>query len=277
MSKKDVINYYNETTMLWLKYYGNNIQVFKLKDDINCVKTLNYLNKKLNIQENDLIFDVGCGIAAASIYFAKKIKNTKYLGITISPRQVEIAKKFIKDENLEKRISVYEKDYHNIPKNIKGFDKAFLFESLCYSDNVNLAIKQISKAIKPNGVIVIKDLFLNKKLSEVKKQELKALNIFKNIYKMQILSDIDGIKKLLTNKGFKDIEIEILDYKKWDISQYYDSMMDITCEEVLGGKIPKLNPLGIKHIYTKENGDPALHVEHLPLTWAIIKAKKNNK
>ena len=73
MSKKDVINYYNETAMLWLKYYGSNIQVFKLKDDINCVKTLNYLNKKLNIQENDLIFDVGCGIAAASIYFAKKM------------------------------------------------------------------------------------------------------------------------------------------------------------------------------------------------------------
>ena len=77
------------------------------------LRKLDLVCRKLRIREGDRLLDVGCGWGALIIHAARAY-GASALGITLSERQAELARKRIRDAGLEGRCRVEVHDYREL-------------------------------------------------------------------------------------------------------------------------------------------------------------------
>jgi len=224
INNKAIAKYYDEVTPLYIKEYGCVYQGCVLSTETYLKDTLDFLLEKLNPKPGDIILDAGCGVGVVSMYFAAKVPDTTYYGVTISQKQADIANELIKSNKLENRVFIKQDDYHNLSYPNSFFDKIFFFESTSHSYDLNSLINQTANLLKNDGELLIKDLFLPKPRKSMVKKELKALKEVEEVFKLN-LSTIKNMIKALTKNNFKNIKIEFLEYPKWYSNPLFDSMI----------------------------------------------------
>lgn len=109
--KEKVQKFYDLGSPLYLEVYGRHIhdgyyvtgKETKQEAQENLTRLL---VEKARIKKEAKILDVGCGIGGSSIWMAENIKATT-VGITISPVQLEIARKLAQDRKVNSLISSY--------------------------------------------------------------------------------------------------------------------------------------------------------------------------
>jgi SAM-dependent methyltransferase len=152
------------------------------------------LYDKLTLHENTSILDACCGKGRHSIYLNKK--GVDVTGIDLSSESIQYAKQF---EN--KKLHFFEHDIRN-EFYTNTFDFVLnLFTSFGYfkRENENLkAIKVFSKALKPNGKLLVDFLNADKVFSSMKSKDLKTIdgidfNIEKTIENGMIIKRIDFV------------------------------------------------------------------------------------
>jgi cyclopropane-fatty-acyl-phospholipid synthase len=84
-------------------------------------RKLDYLCKKLRLQANEILLDIGCGWGGLLV-FAVHNYGVKGLGITLSVSQAEIARQRIRDSGLNDRCRVELCDYRDLSIG-RQFDK----------------------------------------------------------------------------------------------------------------------------------------------------------
>ena len=114
-----------------------------------------YIEKIISEYKNDQIkiLDYCCGTGNFSIYPA--LQGHEVYGIDISKQSVELAKKKIKQFNLNK-CNFYCMDSENINFENNFFDLVLCYNSLTYLD-LPIALKDLKRVIKPNGKLIIMD------------------------------------------------------------------------------------------------------------------------
>ena len=95
-SKKDIIDYYHGNELLY-KIWGANMHYGYWEKGVFTQHTASLrLNKvfaeKVGITKDDYVLDAGCGVGGNAIYLAKTY-GCKVVGITITTRQIDLAKK----------------------------------------------------------------------------------------------------------------------------------------------------------------------------------------
>ena len=163
MSKiKDIEEYYDEKTSVYLKIYGDVIQAFRPKSNS---KLLSYLRSSIGLKRGQKIIDAGCGVAGPAIYFATK--TGVYIdGVTLSDVQVRTAEEKIKAKRVSSKVKVVKGDYHELSTiyTTSDYDGAIFLESLGHAENPTKVIREAAQLIKIGGFIYVKDFF--KKESE---------------------------------------------------------------------------------------------------------------
>ena len=98
------------------------------------------------------ILDIGCGIGSSSHAFARANGHLQVVGVDISPRNVEIAKRLFDDTNLSFCVS----DMSNIPDG-SPFDVISLLDVYEHipSDRRHGFHRVLSQCLKPDGVVVV--------------------------------------------------------------------------------------------------------------------------
>jgi tocopherol O-methyltransferase len=99
--------FYDLGSPLYLRVYGRHIhdgyyitgKETKQEAQENLIKLL---VEKAGIKNGAKILDVGCGVGGSSIWMAEKL-GAATMGITISPVQVEIARKLAKEKNVNSK------------------------------------------------------------------------------------------------------------------------------------------------------------------------------
>jgi len=127
-NSKDNISYHydigNDFYQLWLdKTMTYSCGYFKTEDDTLDQAQANkadYILKKLNLNEENTLLDIGCGWGELIILAAKKYK-VKAMGITLSSEQMEKTNKRIKEEGLDNLAEVQLLDYRQMKD--RSFDR----------------------------------------------------------------------------------------------------------------------------------------------------------
>jgi len=74
----------------------------------------------VQINPNDLVFDIGSGLAPLAIW-AAKMPSSKVYGVEIVPEQCELARRNVESHNLEEKIEIFEGSFFNpIPHGLKA-------------------------------------------------------------------------------------------------------------------------------------------------------------
>jgi 2-polyprenyl-3-methyl-5-hydroxy-6-metoxy-1,4-benzoquinol methylase len=103
------------------------------------------------VNKSKFVLDIGCGAGTISLYLSSRGINV--LGIDISKRAIEEANKSAKNLKLENATFEIINFPTEVPKGI--YDLVLCFEVLEHLKDDTLALKNIYKLLKKNGILII--------------------------------------------------------------------------------------------------------------------------
>lgn len=159
------------------------------------------LYTRLKLKPGATVLDAGAGSGYVAMYMARKDLNVQAIDIT--PIHVEDAKKNVKANGLEDKISIQLDDYHNlITFSDRSFDAIYTMEAFVHADDPIKVLSNFFRLLKPGGVLVLHeaDFSRNSKIL----QDVLRLSHCPNTL------EEGGYEKLLTKTGFKDFSLEDL-------------------------------------------------------------------
>lgn len=120
------------------------------------VNKVDYILKKLHLEEGMSLLDIGCGWGFLLIEAAKKYK-VHGTGITLSHEQYAEFQRRIKDQGLEDYLTVELMDYRDLPKKEYQFDRVVSVGMLEHvgRDNYQLFLDCVEKVLKPGGLFLL--------------------------------------------------------------------------------------------------------------------------
>jgi len=163
-TKQDIIDYYHQNEFNY-KLWGPNMHYGYWDKGIKnqrqaSLRFNEVMAKTAGITCDDRVLDAGCGVGGATIFLAKTI-GCKATGITITPRQVDLAYRNAKKAGVSHLVDFHEMDYHHTTFADKAFSVVWGLESICYADKKNF-IREAHRVLKENGRLIIGDGFASK-------------------------------------------------------------------------------------------------------------------
>lgn len=132
------------------------------EEGIQTIKNMNENHKDIskfafecvNVGENDMILDIGCGGGVNIEKFLKLTKNNvdglDYSGISVA-ESIKRNKKAVED----KRCQLIQADVSNMPIEDETYDLVSAFETIYFWPDIKNTFKEVSRIIKENGQFMI--------------------------------------------------------------------------------------------------------------------------
>ncbi len=209
--QKEVQSHYdigNEFYRLWLDETMSYSCGYFLHGDDSLyqaqVNKVDYILKKLYLQEGMSLLDIGCGWGFLLIEAAKKY-GVHGMGITLSQEQYKAFQQRIAEEHLEELLSVELMDYRDLPKCKKQFDRIVSVGMVEHvgRENYQLFINCIKEVLKPEG------LFLLHFISALKEHSGDPW-IKKYIFPGGVIPSLRELLSCAAEDGFHTLDVENL-------------------------------------------------------------------
>jgi len=169
---------------------------------------------KAQIKNNQRILDVGCGMGGSSIYLTQHL-HADVIGITLSPIQVAMAKKFAEQCHVQVDFRVMDAEHMHFNQN---FDIVWSVEALSHLNNQKLFFKHAAQILSPQSTLVITDWFSKENISENDRK--RFIEPIKRNMLTPHMKTMAEYKQYIEDAGFKIIVFE-------DISSHVEKTWDI--------------------------------------------------
>jgi tocopherol O-methyltransferase len=159
--KEQVSKFYDLGSPLYLKVYGRHIHdgyyitgketKQQAQDNLTAL-----LAEKGEIKPGARILDVGCGIGGSSIWLAENLRAAT-LGITISPVQLEIARKFAQERKVDSKFLLMDAENMEFAET---FDVIWVCAAATHFNNQRAFVKRALSYLNQGGRFIIFDWML---------------------------------------------------------------------------------------------------------------------
>ena len=159
-SKKNVAHHYDISEKLYDLFLDENRQYScaYFKNDNDTLEQaqnnkIHHIIKKLNIQPNQKVLDIGSGWGSLAIDIAKKTKAS-VTGITLSENQLKYSQKKVKELNLDNQVEFKLADYRQLDEKFDRIVSVGMFEHVgkkFYRTYFN----KVFKMLKDDGIALI--------------------------------------------------------------------------------------------------------------------------
>jgi SAM-dependent methyltransferase len=170
-SRRDVANYYDRNTWRFLRFGGGGsshaIHRQLWGPGITTAEAAaGYVNRRVAEEirgrfpqgPGDVI-DMGCGVGGTVFHLAGAFPNARFVGVTISPRQRDIAVRLTKERDLEERCRFLEGDFQNT--DLGGVaDLIVAIEAFVHSDSPQRFFAAAAAHLNEGGFAILVDDFL---------------------------------------------------------------------------------------------------------------------
>jgi len=256
-TQKDVREYYNITQIHYEKWWGlkNGLSLhYGIWDEgINSfLESLTNTNRVLmeicDISESDKILDAGCGVGGAAIYLSSN-KNARVVGITLSEKQVEFAKRISIEKQLSNKTDFYLMDYRQTSFDDESFDVVWACESISSAPKKQDFIKEAYRVLKKGGRLVLSDFFLTDENQIDKHSWIKKWG---RTWSISNFEPINHFVELLENQGFtikKELDFTSKIYKSAK-RMYKASFLGAIASELYNFFYPNVSRFAKNHYKT---------------------------
>lgn len=156
------------------------------------------------IISKDVCLEAGCGQGGTAIYIAKKTGACVY-GITLSPTQVKLAKKYSQVKGVSENTNFNLMDYTNTTFKNNSFDVIYGNESICYASPKSTFLKEAKRILKPGGKLIITDGYLAR--TPINAYERKIVRDFVKNFALKELICASAMTKQINKAGFINIKV----------------------------------------------------------------------
>jgi tocopherol O-methyltransferase len=174
-TKKDIVEYYIKNEPAY-RIWGPNMHYgYWEKDTKNQRQASLRFNEVMaataQIGPDDHVLDAGCGVGGCSIFLAKTF-GCRATGITITPRQVELAQQNAANAGVSHLTDFQVMDYHKTTFDDKRFSVVWGLESICYAEDTSVFISEAYRVLNDRGRLIVGDGFASKESYEGKEKRL---------------------------------------------------------------------------------------------------------
>jgi cyclopropane-fatty-acyl-phospholipid synthase len=166
------------------------------------IQKINLCCRKLQLQPNERLLDIGCGWGSLLINAAKNF-GIQGVGITLSKEQLEYGKQQLKKEGVQDRVQLEYLDYRDLPRMNQTFDKVIsvgMFEHVGKA-NMRHFLENARKVLRPDGLLLLHTI--GKTVEEPTNSWIR-----KYIFPGCHLPDLGSILKNSTSLGLSFIDCE---------------------------------------------------------------------
>ena len=222
--------------------------------------------KKAGLSMGKVVFDIGCGSGAMSVYLAKVVGSSGHVyAVDVSEKQLEFAEAKVKQEGLDNVTFIHAdiSSADDLPKNIA--DIVYMRLVLMHMQNPEKAIEKIKSILRPDGVVVSQEYYgrvaannaVNKyvnALSQLRKYHNVDYNIGEKLelmYKNAGYSDVkaDHMEERLTAKDAKEIFVmAVAEWKDKAIEAEILSLDEVNILEQALKDMPETNEEAMRSI-----------------------------
>ena len=144
----------------------------------------------LDINDNDIVLDVGCGGGINLKRMSEKAK--KVYGLDYSEKSVEISKKVNETQIQQGKVDVIHGDVSNLPFEDETFDIVTAFETVYFWPDLAQCFGEVKRVLKPGGIFLIG-------MESNGSENNKVMGFFKTIINMETYNDSQLISYLKEN------------------------------------------------------------------------------
>jgi tocopherol O-methyltransferase len=164
--KQKIVEHYDFVSPYYQSLWGDHIHHgYWIRGDeskeLAQLQLMEHVAKLANVQTGATVLDIGCGFGGCSLYLAKSFEAHP-TGITISPVQVEMARKAAATARSDAQFLLMDAEALDFPE---PFDVLWSVESIShYHDHRSFFIRA-SQYLKPGGTFALTDWFKKADLS----------------------------------------------------------------------------------------------------------------
>lgn len=167
---------------------------------------LDYLCRKLRLEQGQSLLDIGCGWGALACWAARHY-GAKVHGITLSEEQFRFASERVRSEGLADRVKIEIRDYRDLQGEAQ-YDRVVsvgMFEHVGVK-NFPVYFGMVRRVLKPDG------LFLNHGITSETAWEPSPLTEFMNgyIFPDGELARVCDVLNAMESAGFEVVDVESL-------------------------------------------------------------------
>ncbi|MCR5026855.1 MAG: class I SAM-dependent methyltransferase [Methanobrevibacter sp.] len=161
-----------------------------------------------DIEEDDLILDIGCGGGRNLERFATQIITGKVIGIDYSEVSVEKSSKLNSEAISEGKVEVIQGSVSEMPFEDNTFDIITGFETIYFWPDFINDLKEVNRVLKKGGLV----FFCNEAVYREGKME--KYDDLVELLDMKIYSE-DVLKESLEKTGFNDFKAYLEEENDW--------------------------------------------------------------
>ncbi len=211
--KKEIIHYYDTCEINYRRWWDldRSLAMHAGFWDAS-TKTLSQALAKENetlaeiagIQAGDYVLDAGCGYGG-SVFWLAEHRQTKGVGITLSEKQVALAKEQALRRQLTPSPEFSVMDYTQTSFTSDTFDVVWAIESVCHAEDKREFIREAWRVLKPGGRLILADGFQVR--NEYSAEEKKLLAQAVNGWAVSSMESAPNFEQYLKDQGFQGLKI----------------------------------------------------------------------
>jgi tocopherol O-methyltransferase len=164
--KRKIVEHYDFVSPYYQSLWGEHIHHgYWIRGDeskeLAQLQLMEHLAELANVQTGAAVLDIGCGFGGCSLYLARKYQASA-TGITISPVQVEMARKAAVAAQLDARFLLMDAEALDFPL---PFDLLWSVESISHYHDHRSFFANAARFLKPGGTFALTDWFKRADLS----------------------------------------------------------------------------------------------------------------
>jgi tocopherol O-methyltransferase len=153
------------------------------------------------VTAEDHVLDAGCGEGRTALYCARQA-GCRVTGITLSPRQVNKARRHARRQRLSGQSRFLEADFTDTSFCDNSFTHAFASESFCHAEDKPAFLREMYRLLKPGGRLVIADFFLDTPEAQMNETRRHYLDIIKKGFVVPGFADREALSGWIAESGF---------------------------------------------------------------------------
>ena len=151
------------------------------------------------------LLDLGCGVGGTLAHLAHAFPGANLNGVTISERQVALARAAFKNSGVEARCTVQLGDFESMEVDLEA-DIVFAIEAFAHSRNADAFFATVAKHLRPGGYLIIVDDFLTEDEASLDARGRRSARDFRAGWQVPSLSTIDACVHSAGKIGLEFIE-----------------------------------------------------------------------